>query len=313
MGFFRSILNALRFNRKNWKAIVLSILAAALFWLFNALNKTHSANIAFPLHFDYDQEKYQPIGPLPERIRLNVTGVGWELFWKSTGLKVAPLSIPLERPTETKKIVGSSLPPLFSTQIEGLQINYVLTDTLYVDIGYRVRRKVGLMVDSVHQYLARGFVQSGPITLVPDSIIVEGPDKIVHTLPEVLAIPLPVSNLRYTYSDMVEIPSPHESIGLMPSVVQINIPVAPSREITVQLPVVLQDVPSGYKPVLEIAALRCWLRIPETLTDTTWVQQVRALVRLQGLKRGEQKIIPVLEGLPPFVQVVKTDTPSVKF
>jgi hypothetical protein len=96
-------------------------------------------------------------------------------------------------------------------------------------------------------------------------------------------------------------------------VVQINIPVAPSREITVQLPVVLQDVPSGYKPVLETAALRCWLRIPETLTDTTWVQQVRALVRLQGLKRGEQKIIPVLEGLPPFVQVVKTDTPSVKF
>src|SRR5688572_3026280 len=114
MRVFNSFLNVLRFNRKNWRAVVLCIFAATVFWFFNALNKTYTTNINFPVRFDFDQSNYVPVSSLPNDVRINVTGNGWDLFKRSTGVKAVPLEIPLGRPAEVKKIVGSTLPVIFS-------------------------------------------------------------------------------------------------------------------------------------------------------------------------------------------------------
>src|SRR6478609_9977380 len=132
-------------------------MAATVFWFFNALNKNYSTNISFPLAFEYNQENYVPVTQLPSTVRLNVSGLGWDLLRKSSGLKVPPLTIPLERPTEIRKIVGSTLPALLSTQLEGFQINFVLTDTLRVDIDEKVKKKFGVTIDSIQRYLHSDF------------------------------------------------------------------------------------------------------------------------------------------------------------
>ena len=108
MSVLSTILDIFRFNRRNWKVVVLCILAATIFWLFNALNKTYTTNITFPLEFDYDKETFVAVQPLPSNVRINVKGIGWDLFRRSAGLKVPALSIPLERPSEIKKIVATA-------------------------------------------------------------------------------------------------------------------------------------------------------------------------------------------------------------
>src|SRR5687768_15393240 len=123
MSILYSISNILRFNRRNWRAVVLCIFTATVFWFFNALNKTYTTNINFPLAFDYDNDHFIPVEGLPLNVRLNVTGNGWELFKRSTGVKKDPLQIPLERPGDVKKIVGSGLKFSFTNQLNGLQIN----------------------------------------------------------------------------------------------------------------------------------------------------------------------------------------------
>ena len=119
MRIIYNIFNILRFNRRNWKAVVLCIFTATVFWFFNALNKTYTTNISFPLSFDYDDDNFLPVGNLPANVRLNVTGNGWELFKRSTGVKLDPLQIPLERPGDVKKIVGSGLKFSFTNQLNG--------------------------------------------------------------------------------------------------------------------------------------------------------------------------------------------------
>src|SRR5436190_17094022 len=104
MSVINSIFNLLRFNRKNWKAVVLCGFAATVFWFFNALNKNYTTNINFPIAFEFNQDNYVAVRPLPQVVRVNVTGMGWSLFRKSVGLNVPPLVVPLERPAETKKI-----------------------------------------------------------------------------------------------------------------------------------------------------------------------------------------------------------------
>lgn len=175
MSFFNSIFNILRFNKKNWKAVVLCIFTATVFWFFNALNKNYTTSLSFPLAFDYDQESYLPVRPLPKTVRINVTGLGWNLFRRSAGVKVPPLVIPLDRPADVKKIVGSTLPGFFANQLGDFQINFVITDTLHVAIEPKATRKVQLKLDIPATLFRNGYALVSPIQIIPDSVTLEGP------------------------------------------------------------------------------------------------------------------------------------------
>ena len=313
MGFVYSIFQALKFNRRNWKAVTLSVVAAVLFWIFNAMNQTHTANINFPLHFEYDREKFVPVNPLPDHIRMNVTGIGWELLKKNSGLKVAPFVITLERPAEVKKIVGASLTPLFSSQSENLQINYVLADTLYIDIDRLVHRKIRVKLDSAHRFVATGYLPSGNPILQPDTIMVQGPAKIVTRLPDFIEPELTERNLRSSFSDEVELVPPHTSLTFEPSRIAITIPVERARQAVLDIPIVLENLPAGFTPQLEIKYVKCVVSMPASFTDTTALQHIKAVIDLNGYPRGTHKILPTLVNIPAYMRVDRTDTLTVKF
>src|SRR5574337_1859102 len=147
MNFLRIIISLFRFDRANWKAVVLCELAAIVFWTFNAFNKNYSANVRFPILFEFNGDRYTPADHLPKTINLNVTGIGWELFRKYLGFKVPQLIIPLERPSEIKKIVAGGLLPVVSAQIRNLKVNFVATDTLYLRIDKRDAHRYKLVAD----------------------------------------------------------------------------------------------------------------------------------------------------------------------
>ncbi|HEU5293144.1 MAG TPA: hypothetical protein VFU05_21005 [Cyclobacteriaceae bacterium] len=314
MGFITSIFDLLRFNKKNWKAVVLCIFAATVFWFFNALNKNYSANISFPLDFDYDQEHYVPVKALPTSVRMNVSGLGWDLFRKSAGLKVPPLIIPLEKPTEVTKIVGSTLPALFSTQLEGLQINFVLSDTLNVEIDEKARRKFNLKVDSVWKYLNRDFGVINEIKLVPDTVWVEGPEKFINQLPETIALALPERNIDSDFIGEVEIVFPNNNvIKRNPPVVEISFDVEKLMEINdqVQLKIInaLPRVRSGSNET----HVNCTFRLPVSLVKTLSVDSLKAIIDLKDVSQGSHKLVPQIIGLPKQARVIKVDTVLVNF
>ncbi|MFN4947531.1 MAG: hypothetical protein ACK5FG_12555, partial [Chryseotalea sp.] len=110
MSVLQSIGNLLRFNKRNWKAVVLCLLASTVFWFFNALNKTYTTTLTFPIEWQYNTDNFIPVEPLPQTVKINVTGIGWSILRHNFGVKSPALVIPLERPNEVKKIVGSTLP-----------------------------------------------------------------------------------------------------------------------------------------------------------------------------------------------------------
>jgi hypothetical protein len=208
MSFFNSILNILRFNKKNWKAVVLCIFAATVFWFFNALNKSYSTTVSFPLSFDYDHEKYIPVRPLPLSVRLNVTGIGWNLFRRNVGVKVPPLVIPLDKPADVKKIVGSTLPALFANQLGDFQINFVMTDTLRLAIEPKGGRKVMLKLDLPPAFFKDGYALVSQIHIVPDSVSLEGPQRLISGLPDSGLFKHPATKYRREFQEVVEVKFP---------------------------------------------------------------------------------------------------------
>ncbi|HAC26017.1 MAG TPA: hypothetical protein DCE81_13975, partial [Cytophagales bacterium] len=59
----------------------------------------------------------------------NVSGLGWDLSRKHFGLKVPELVVPLDRPLEVRKIIGTQLAPVLEGQLGALEIKSVVTDT----------------------------------------------------------------------------------------------------------------------------------------------------------------------------------------
>jgi hypothetical protein len=312
--FFQSIFNLLRFNRSNWRAVALCVFAATIFWVFNALNKEYTTNINQPLQFDFDEEKYIAVRPLPQSIRFNVTGLGWNLFRRSAGLKVLPLVVPLPQPTEVKKIVGSTLPALVANQPEGFDINFVLTDTLHLAIEPKAGKWIKLGVDIPTILFKKGYGPVSDIQISPDSAFVEGPEKLINSLPEVLHLKLADRNIDEDFAEDIEVKFLNdELIKRNPPTVVVSFDVDRYIEIEDSVKLEIINPPKGSWPVIGGKKLACTIAVAESSQSSFAPDSLRAVVDLKNFERGEQKMVPTIVGLPSLSYIVHVDSVLIKF
>jgi hypothetical protein len=308
VSFVKSIFNFLRFNKKNWKAVVLCMVAATVFWFFNALNKSYTANISFPVVFEYDQERYTSLQTLPGVVRMNVSGTGWELFRRSTGFKVPPLAIPLERPSEVKKIVGTTLPALFASQLEKLQINFVITDTLRVNFDEKISRKFTVSLDSAQHYIHPDYGIISAVTLQPDTVWLEGPKQFIKSLPSTLPLTLPQQNIRKNYTETITLP--YNNIVQTPAAIQVSFSVAEFITIRDSISLTIVNKPARLK--LSLAQrIACTYQLPAANAQAT--PSLAATLDLGDLPHGKHKLVPHITGLPQHARLIQADSVLVNF
>jgi hypothetical protein len=303
MNFFRVVGNLFRFDRANWKAVLLCVLAASIFWLFNAFNKNHVANIEFPLRFEYDQEKFVPIEGLPTRIGINVSGNGWDLFRNEFGLKVPVLVIPLDRPLETKKIVSESLTSVFQPQLEKLTINFLISDTLRLQIDKKDFHKFKVNPDFSEFTFEDGYGRISPVVILPDSIVLEGPKSILHQIPDFVSVKIQGESMRQNVSEQVDIVMERQNIEVEPAIVKIMFEVGRVMEVKATLKLIskMKTIPSD--------SIDVWFRIPAKREEEFRNQRVEmsavASVQTADLN-GVVK--PTIRNVPFYAELIRMDS-----
>jgi hypothetical protein len=311
MSVLNSIFNLLRFNSKNWKAVALCIFAATVFWFFNSLNKNYTTNISFPIEFDYDRENYVPVKPLPSTVRINVTGIGWDLFRRSLGLKIPALVVPLERPAETRKVLA--VPALFAHQIERLRINFVLSDTFHIRIEPKVKRWITVRLDQSSLQIKPGYRRTSDTEVEPDSIFIEGPASLVRSFIEPVYLKLAERKLDSDYKEDVAVEFiNNELIHRNPPTVRVKFKV--DRIVVVRDSIKLQMInhPAGTRPYFGVNKLLCEFTIPERALPSYNPDSVSAVLDLRDFKSGSRKVRPQITGLPPYSDVSKVDSVFIK-
>jgi hypothetical protein len=313
MNLARIFVNLFQFNRTNWKAVALCFVAAAIFWLFNSFNKNYATNIRFPLRFDYAQEKFIPLTTLPHDISINVSGNGWDLFRKSIGLQLPQLSIQLQRPTEVKKIVAGSLTPIFSEQLgAGLKINYIVVDTLRLQIDELDTHKFKLVADLSQVSFKEGYGRISPVVILPDSVKLQGPKSLLHQLPDSIALVLPKTNLDERLRKEVEVSIPNATvIDRNPKAASVMFEVGPL--LTIETYVSLNVFNSSAK-VSYVDSVKIDVSIPKIQEEKFKEDQpaMQAVVDLKNKPKGTYRLIPQVRGLAPYIQVISIDSISVK-
>jgi hypothetical protein len=314
MSVVSSIFKFLQFNKKNWKAVALSLLAATVFWFFNSLNKTYTTSLSFPVEFQYDRDNFIPVAQLPVAVNMNVTGLGWNLLRRSAGVKVPSLVFPLEQPTEVKKIVGSTLPALFVNQLPDLQINFVATDTLHVDIEPFDGRWLALTTASLSNILRKGYGLSSNATLTPDSLFVQGPQRIIKALPNPYAIAIDSRNIDESFEMALSIPFISDLITTDQATVQLSVSVEKLVLIKDSVKVQVVNVPRGIRPAININRIHYILSMPESFSHGGYSREgISALLDLSQMKKRKSRVVPTLSGIPPFTNIVQVDSIEVSY
>lgn len=314
MKFFRAIFDILRLDRTNWKALALCFFAAAVFWFFNALNKNYSSNVQFPLHFEYDEEHFIPVEPLPKNLTLNISGIGWDLLRKRVGVKVPGISIPLEHPVETRKIVAATLSPLISSQVGSLEVKYIVTDTLRLNIEPKITRKLKLNADLADVSFSKDYSRTSPVVILPDSINVEGPKSLVEKLPDSLSLLISAYRIDNSFRESIEVIVPGGNlIRRNPPVAEVMFDVGLMEESTLWVKLKTSRMP--WATEVDHDSVSCVFRFPSKERERFMsdIRKVTATIPIIELKKGEKKmLLPELLDLPAYITVLKIDSVNLK-
>ncbi|MBX2914078.1 MAG: hypothetical protein KF856_02275 [Cyclobacteriaceae bacterium] len=314
MNVVKLLVNLFQFNRTNWRAVSLCLLAAAVFWLFNAFNKNYSTEIRFPLRVTYNETRFVPVSILPHELKLNVQGNGWDLFRKSIGIGLPELVLNIERPLEQKKIPGVALPPVLAGQLHGLIVNHVVNDTLRLQFDERDVHTFKLIPNLTDVWFREGYGRTSGVTLAPDTVRIEGPRTLLHSLPDVVEIKLPKLTLDENYNSTVPVSIPDSlPLEVTPQTVNVMFEVGPIQTLTLRLPVEFRN-----KPIIKTIAPdsgQITVRVARTQLAQRELQlkQLVVWVDLKNKPRGTHRLMPSLNYLPEGVELISIDTLEVKF
>ncbi|GAA4351716.1 hypothetical protein GCM10023185_10620 [Hymenobacter saemangeumensis] len=163
-----------------YRAVTACFLASGLFWQMNALNKTYTTRLDYPLRWHYDTAHYVPLRPLPQSLPVTVTGRGWRLLRANMGWGARPAELrPVPLPG-TRYLPAAMWKRGLQSALEGLQVNEWAGDTLRLTFDRYVTRELRLALspaslDSAPFYKAQ---------FKPSSVVFRGPSTLVAQLPD---------------------------------------------------------------------------------------------------------------------------------
>ncbi|KAA9331810.1 YbbR-like domain-containing protein [Adhaeribacter soli] len=211
---------------------MLCFLVASTFWVLNSLNKTYyNVRTGYPIVFIYDPQKLVPVTEPPKEVVINVTAKGWKLLGKALNLKVQPARIVLPAKPTQNYLTSRQLRTYINSTFQGVELNYVVTDTIYFHFEELIKRRIRLAVDTTNSPVADGYFVSGKPRIIPAAVTVSGPASLVKALSDPYPLHLPDSGLTESYQKSVPLAFvPQELVGSQVKKVNVRLQVKPLRQ-----------------------------------------------------------------------------------
>lgn len=295
-------------KKENWRVVLLCLLAATTFWILNALNKRYTTKISYPVEFLVDNpEDVVIVKELPSKVEIDVSGGGWNLLRKTLWFNVNPLTIPLSNPTQVKYISGTSLVPLISDQLSELSLNYVITDTLKIDIEEKISKTAFVRIDSQAIHLAPSFRLVSDIVIQPDSVTFIGPSSLINQLPDSVYLILP-DNIANDFNGEVNINMATSNlVSHYPASVNVQFDVASFVRETHVVAVQPINFPADSSVLLLDNKVEVIYYVQEENKDIATESDFQIMANFKNMEKADSTINATLEDIPDFIDDLKVN------
>ncbi len=185
-------------------------ICATLLWFFNALNRSRSEIIDYPIEVVYDAQKYIALEQPPRSIRLKVNGTGWQILWKIIALQTEPIKISTSSLLNTNRtyLVLNDYRDEINTQTKGVILEGIITDTIPLKLDKRIKRRYFVKVNPFDIDLKTNYKLIGGIDIFPKQITLEGPETYLEKIANPYPLIIPERNISKNFEQNVTLDLP---------------------------------------------------------------------------------------------------------
>lgn len=242
-----SAIKAIKNNRKI-KIFLFFLVLSSIIWMLMELSKSFIAPVVFKVEYaNLPKDKMVQKKPVDE-LELQIKAPGFMLLkYKFKKRKIILNLKNISRNKNAYYILPNkqitALNSQFSNEIEILG---VLRDTIFIEIGNSISKKVPIIPDLDIQYKA-GYNLVEKLKLKPDSVIVSGSKKFVDSIAGITTSPLKLNDVFEDINVEILLKSPYKSgqIKMSAIKVKVNGKVDKFTEGAFKIPVTIINAPFG--------------------------------------------------------------------
>ena len=244
-----STIKALKNNRQI-KVFLFFLALSSIIWLVIELSKNYIAPVVFNVEYlDLPKGKLIQKKPVSE-LEFAIKATGFTLF--KYKVKRHKINLNLKNISKAKSgyyILPNKQLSLLNSQVSsGIEIVNVLRDTIFVEIGTSISKKVRVNPILDIQYKG-GYNLVEKLKISPDTVLITGPKKFIDSIAELTTEPLKLSDVFRDIDTKLTIKSPFKAnqIKISASKVSVKGKVDKFTEGTFNIPVTIINVPEGVK------------------------------------------------------------------
>jgi hypothetical protein len=308
----------------NKKLLIFSffLLLSVIFWFITALSKNYTTVISYPVRYIKMPEDKVLVSDMPDKLLLTVNTQGYTILRYKLLSRFSPIifdvnsfrlsSMPGSDPNTVYILTSyaeSRIQSQLSPDIELLDIS---PDSLI----FRFSREINTLVPVRSDYeitFDKQFMQSGPLELDPDSILVSGPGALIDTLTVVRTEQRILKNVNKS----VDFTAPVIELSRLEyshDRVKIWIPVEKFTEASLSIPVTCRNLPDSLNIKLFPREIRLTCRVGLSRYDNVSTQSFTATVDYLEIEKNlGSKLQVQLDHIPEYVQSVNFHPKSVEY
>jgi hypothetical protein len=200
----------------DWRAISACTVLALFIWIFNALNKSYTTVVAFPVRFEVREDHVVALVPPPKSVAVNVTGTGWNLLRKVFHLDVEEAVLEVKNPLRVRFMLTRSLRPVLEKAMSDLTINNFVDDSVQFHYEPILEKNVQLGFNPREVALEDGYRITSPVRVEPVTATITGPPTLLAAVGDTLWLELGDKVVSEDFRDQLPIRLPDLSpVGLL--------------------------------------------------------------------------------------------------
>lgn len=313
----------IRLNNRIYIFLVCLILAT-VFWFLKMLTKEYATIISFPVRYvnmpddKILENKYQ----LPDNIQIHVFGNGYSILGNSTFNRASELEFDLSNDLQkgnlpnTYFIITNNRKNKLQKQMGSeLSIRQIEPDTLFFDLTPKSIKKIPVKLN-LKLNTDKTYKIDGTIKIIPDSVIIKGPKKIIDTCNVALTEKLEINTITDKYKYTLNLQPFDEKLQTVfsPNWVQAVVPLGQFTESSITLPVNILNKPDTAKIKLYPYNVTINFQVSLKNYDKIKANQFFVSIDYNDVVTNKTGKVPLkLNKYPYFVKSCKMEPQKVEF
>lgn len=188
-------------RKRQFSVLIACVLIATLLWFLRAFENEYTTRIIHPVKYTNLPENMIPISLLPQKITIEVKGLGFSVLRHNWNFSKTPLNIDVKnlKTAQSKRRKGfveymalDQHLSEFTNQLKDLKVIAVFPDSLEFRFAPKKSRKVRIIPVIIYEPGASA-VPDSLISTNPDSTELQGPDFILDTIQSIRTLPVRVN------------------------------------------------------------------------------------------------------------------------